>query len=242
MMKCIAIDDEPLALELIEDFCSRIDFLDLISICSNAIEAINELNKGLIDLIFVDINMPQISGLDLVKSLSNPPIVIFTTAYSQHAAAGFDLDAIDYLVKPIPFNRFLKAVNKAREIFIARNTKPVQPEFAEKTTEKPTYLVLKVEYSTIKIELKDILYFEGVKDYIKVVVKGKTKSYLSRISLKAMLEKLPPKDFIRVHKSYIVSLAAFEKIERDRIIIGEKFIPIGESYKKSFYRMLENMQ
>lgn len=242
MMKCIAIDDEPLALELIEDFCSRIDFLELISICSNAIEAINELNKGLIDLIFVDINMPQISGLDLVKSLSNPPIIIFTTAYSQHAAAGFDLDAIDYLVKPIPFNRFLKAVNKAREIFIARNTKPVQPEFAEKTIEKPTYLVLKVEYSTVKIELKDILYFEGVKDYIKVVVKGKTKSYLSRISLKAMLEKLPPKDFIRVHKSYIVSLAAFEKIERDRIIIGEKYIPIGESYKKSFYRLLENMQ
>lgn len=239
-MNCIAIDDEPLALELIEDFCSRIDYLELVSTCSNAIEAMDAMQKYTIELIFVDINMPQISGLELVKSLSNSPIVIFTTAYSQHAATGFDLDAIDYLVKPIPFDRFLKAVNKAKEIYQARK-KPLNVEIKNETESKPKYIVLKVEYSTVKIELADILYIEGVKDYVKVVVRGKSKSYLSRISMKAITEKLPTEEFIRVHKSFIVSLAAFEKIERDRIIIGEKYIPIGETYKKDFYALIEKM-
>lgn len=240
-MKCIAIDDEPLALELIEDFCSKVEYLELVSTCTSAIEGIHLLDKHQIDLIFVDINMPRISGLDLVKSLSKPPIVIFTTAYSQHAATGFDLDAVDYLVKPIPFGRFLKAVNKAKEIFEARNSKMNLPEAQGKLNEKPTYLILKVDYNTVKIELKDLLYIEGVKDYVKLVVKGKSKSYLSRISMKAILDKLPSKDFIRVHKSYVVALAAFEKIENNRIVIGEKYIPIGEVYKQGFYTLLENM-
>ena len=239
-MKCIAIDDEPLALELVEDFCSRIEFLELVSTCSNAIEAMDTLQNSTIDLIFVDINMPQISGLNLVKSLSKPPLVIFTTAYSQHAAMGYDLDAIDYLVKPIPFDRFLKAVYKAKEIYLARS-KPQPEQHAKPPSGKQKFIALKVDYSIVKIDLKDILYIEGVKDYIKVVLRGVSNSYLSRISMKAIIEKLPPEEFIRVHKSYIVALAAFEKVERDRIIIGKKYIPVGEAYKKDFYALLDNM-
>jgi two-component system, LytTR family, response regulator len=214
--------------------------LELVSSCSNAIDAMETLNNETIDLIFVDINMPRISGLDFVRSLSNPPIVIFTTAYSQHAATGFDLDAIDYLVKPIPFNRFLKAVNKANEINQARN-KPQAVLNVMPLANKQTFIVLKVGYCTIKIELDDILYIEGVKDYVKVVVRGKSKSHLPRISMKVMMEKLPKGDFIRVHKSYIIALAAFDKIERDRVIIGKKYIPIGEFYRKDFYSLLDNI-
>jgi DNA-binding LytR/AlgR family response regulator len=240
-MKCLAIDDEPLALELIEDFCSRVKYLELVSTSTSAIEAIELLNIHTLDLIFVDINMPRISGLELVKSLSKPPIVIFTTAYSQYAATGYDLDAIDYLVKPISFDRFLKAVNKAKEIHEARYNKPAHPSPNKRTSEKPTILILKVEYSTVKIELKDILYIESVKDYAKVVVRGRTKSYFSRISLKAIMEKLPHDNFCRIHKSYIIALSALEKIENNRIIIGEKYIPIGGFYKKDFYTFLESM-
>jgi two-component system LytT family response regulator len=238
-VRCIAIDDEPLALELIEDFCKRINFLEMVTTCTSAVEALDFLNKQAIDLVFVDINMPQVSGFDFVKSLSNPPIIVFTTAYSEHAAKGFDLDAIDYLVKPIPFDRFLKAVCKANEIFEARNMKTASELPGGKVSEKPKFLLIKVGYSTVKITLEDILYIEGVKDYIKIVVKDKSKSFLPRITMTAIMERLPANDFIRVHKSFIISLSNMERIENNGIIIAGNHIPIGEQYKNSFYAAIE---
>jgi two-component system, LytTR family, response regulator len=238
-VRCIAIDDEPLAIELIVDFCRRVNFLEMVTTCSNAVEAMDILNKQSIDLVFVDINMPQVSGLDFVKSLSNPPLIIFTTAYSEHAAKGYDLDAIDYLVKPVPFDRFLKAVNKAYEIFEARNKKTKTELQISPASEKPKFLLIKVGYSTVKINPDDILYIEGVKDYIKIVVKDNPKSYLPRITMTSIMEKLAGNDFVRVHKSFIVSLPNMERIEYNMIIIAGKQIPIGEQYKEGFYSLIE---
>jgi two-component system, LytTR family, response regulator len=238
-VRCIAIDDEPLALELIEDFCKRINFLEMVTTCTSAVEAMDLLSKQAIDLVFVDINMPQVSGLDFVKSLSNPPIIIFTTAYSEHAAKGFDLDAIDYLVKPIPFERFLKAVYKANEIFEARNKKTATLLSGQLTSGNPKFLLIKVGYSTVKINLEDILYIEGVKDYIKIVVKDMPKSFVPRITMTAIMERLPADNFVRVHKSFIVSLSHMERIENNGIIISGKHIPIGEQYKNSFYSIID---
>jgi two-component system LytT family response regulator len=238
-VKCIAIDDEPLALEVIEDFCKRVNFLEMVTTCTSAVEAMNLLNKQAIDLIFVDINMPQVSGLDFVKSLSTSPLIIFTTAYSEHAANGFDLDAIDYLIKPVPFDRFLKAVNKAFEVFEARKKKASGESQLKPIGEKLKFLLIKDGYSTIKINPDDILYIEGVKDYIKIAVKNNPKSYLPRITMTAIMERLTGNDFVRVHKSFIVSLPNMERIENNRIIIAGKQIPIGEQYKEFFFSVIE---
>jgi len=238
-MKCIAIDDEPLALELIEDFCSRIEYLKLAKTFTSAIEAMEFLKDESIDLIFVDIKMPRVTGIDFVKSILQPPIIIFTTAFSEYALTGFDLNAVDYLVKPIPFDRFFKAVNKANEIFTSRNKKSISNPIVEKSN-TTDFIIVNVEYSTVKINLIDIKYIEGVKDYVKIVVENKAKSILTRITMKKIIEKLPSKEFIRVHRSFIVSLSKIEKIERNRIVFGEKRIPISEQYKVNFYNIIDN--
>jgi two-component system, LytTR family, response regulator len=238
-MKCIAIDDEPLALDLIEDFCSRIEYLNLVKTFTSAIEAMDFIKNESIDLIFVDIKMPRITGIDFVKSMLQPPIIIFTTAFTEYALTGFDLNAVDYLVKPIPFDRFFKAVNKANEIFTSRNKKPLSNTILEKSNTND-FIIVNVEYCTVKINLKDIKYIEGVKDYVKIVVENKTKSILTRITMKKIIEKLPSKEFIRVHRSFIVSLSKIEKIERNRIVFGEKRIPISEQYKVNFYNIIDS--
>lgn len=243
-MNCLAIDDEPLALNIIEEFCSKIDFLHLIKKCTSAFEAIKVLNTQTIDLIFLDIHMPDITGLDFFKSLPNPPMVIFTTAYSEFALDGFELHAVDYLVKPIPFDRFLKAVNRAYELYSLRNTEnreiqqsPGQPEPVVHDVinagPEPNFLLIKVEYSTVRVEFQDILYIEGLKDYIKIYTTGKM--LLTKSTMKNIQSRLPDKLFFRVHKSFIVSFDHIRKIENNRIVIQEKYIPIGEQYKEDFY-------
>jgi DNA-binding LytR/AlgR family response regulator len=237
-MNCLAIDDEPLALNVIQEFCSKISSINLVGTCSNAVDATRIINEQKIDLIFLDINMPHLTGLDFIKTLVNPPLIIFTTAYSEHALEGFELNAVDYLVKPIPFERFLKALNKAQELYKLRNQKVT----VDATTEnhqsvKKNYMMVKVEYSMVRVDFKDIKYIEGVKDYLKIVLPGK--SLLAKSTMKNMEEKLPPEQFIRVHKSYIVSIPNIEKIERNRIIYGDKYIPVGDLYKDEFYRILD---
>jgi DNA-binding LytR/AlgR family response regulator len=238
-MNCLAIDDEPLALNVIKDFCKKISYLHLVGTCTSAAEAIKFLSQHEINLVFLDIHMPHISGLEFIKSLSSPPLVIFTTAFTEHALQGFELSAVDYLVKPIPFERFLKAVNKAYELINLRN-KNVLAASQTSNGSLSGYLMVKVEYSTVKLNFNDIIYIEGLKDYIKIYTGGRpilTKSTMINIE-----EKLPSEHFIRVHKSYIVSVSKISKIENNRIIFGEKRIPVGNRYKINFSNMIKKYQ
>lgn len=234
MMKCLIIDDEPLAVELLEDFVSKVPALMLVASCSNAIEASTILQTNEVDLIFTDIEMPDFSGIEFVKSLDVKPLFIFTTAYSHYAVEGFNLNAVDYLVKPIPFHRFLKAVNRAQELFLLKNeeTKP-----KVQTVDSPSFIFVKSEYENIKLNFDDIKYFEGLKDYIKIVSTSH-KPILTLSNFKKIEEKLPVDTFIRVHRSYIVSLKYINSVQRNRILIDGFRIPIGQNYKDEFIRRI----
>jgi len=237
-MNCIAVDDEPLALALIEDFSKKIPFLNFIKSCKNAFEAIDVIQKEKIDLIFLDINMPDVSGIELIKNIDNKPFVIFTTAYSEYAVEGFELNAVDYLVKPFLFERFFKAVNKAYELFNLKNKK--QPiKVVESNSTVQDFIFVKADYSSIKIFLKDILYLEGLKDYVKIHTVEK--KLLTLITMKKIEEKLPSSNFIRVHRSFIVALDKIESIQRNRIIINNVRIPVGNSYKEDFYKRIDEI-
>jgi DNA-binding LytR/AlgR family response regulator len=236
-MNCLAIDDEPLALSIVKDFSSKIEFINLIACCTNPIEAITLINQQNIDLIFLDIQMPNITGLEFIRSLKNPPLVIFTTAYPKYALDGFELNATDYLVKPFSFERFLRSVNKAYEIVNLRRNKTYQP-VANEPLKQEKYIMVRVEYSTVKVDLGQILYVEGLKDYIKIYT-GK-KPLLTKSTMKNIEEKLPSEQFVRVHKSFIINLGKIESIENNRIIMQEKYIPIGNQYKNAFYDLLNS--
>jgi len=235
-MNCITVDDEPLALDLMEDFIKKVPFLNLVKKCKNAIEAIEVLHKEKIDLIFLDIHMPNISGIDFISSLENKPGFIFTTAYTNYAIEGFDLNAIDYLVKPIPFDRFLKAVNKAYDYHTKIN-RSVNSSLSDKQ-DKKDYIFVKADYQTVKINFRDIQYIEGLKDYIKIYTSA-VKPVLTLMSLKSLEEKLPQNDFIRIHRSYIVPIGKIDSIRRSRIRIGDKQIPVGENYKERFFNRVD---
>ncbi|KJD35970.1 chemotaxis protein CheY [Tamlana sedimentorum] len=235
-MSCIIIDDEPLALELLEDFISKIEFLDLVASCSNGFEATNILRNNKVDLIFTDIEMPNFSGIDIIKSLDYNPHFIFTTAYSHYAVEGFNLNAIDYLVKPIPFHRFLKSATRAQSIIDNEKQEPTVLKIEKQPTEQD-FIFVKSEYENLKVNINDIKYIEGLKDYIKIYT-NKDKPILTLNSLKNFEEKLSH-NFIRVHKSYIVSLNHIHSVQRNRIIIDEKWIPIGVSYKTEFLKRID---
>ena len=238
-MNCIAVDDELLALNVIKDFCSRIPFLNLIETCSNAMDAIKLINKHEIDLIFLDIQMPYITGVEFCKSLGTTysPLIIFTTAYSDHALEGFELNAVDYLIKPIPFERFFQSVNKAYELIELRKKKtPSHVIYKDTNAEQPGYLMIKCEYTTVKIIFKNIIYIEGLKDYIKIFTEEKM--FLTKSTMKNIEAKLPNNIFMRVHKSFIVSLPKINKLENNRIIFGDKRIPVGDQYKKTFHNLI----
>ncbi len=237
-MNCLAIDDEPLALNIVKEFSSKIEFINLVATCTNPIEAIKIINQREIDLIFLDIQMPNITGLEFIRSLKNPPLVIFTTAYPNYALDGFELNATDYLVKPFSFERFLRSVNKAYEIISLRKNKAPHADLRQEAASPEKFLMIKVEYSTVKVDLQQIIYVEGLKDYIKIYI-GK-KPLLTKSTMKNIEEKLPSDQFIRVHKSFIVAFSKIESIENNRIIIGEKYIPIGNQYKSSFYSVLDS--
>ncbi len=234
VLNCIAIDDEPSSLKIIREYCSRIQSVNLIGTFINPYEAISTLNNNQVDLIFLDIVMPQISGQEFLKTLYNPPMVVFATAYKEYAVEGFENDAVDYLVKPFAFDRFLKAVNKAFQLLRFKN--PVAPSNEESPAVSHGFLMVKVEYTTIRVNLNDILYIEGLKDYVKIHTEGK--HILTKTTMKNIIEKLPSEAFLRVHKSYIISLDKIDMIENSRIVIGNQRIPIGESYRSSFYEVI----
>lgn len=239
-MNCIIVDDEPLAVELIESFVQKVPQLNLVGMFNNAIDAMQSINSNSVDLVFLDIQMPNITGIEFAKSLKHPPLIIFTTAYSNYAVEGFNLDAVDYLVKPIPFDRFLKAVNKASELYNLKKQKPaIENPKPEQHGLSEKYIMVKADYSLLRVDLDKILYIEGLKDYLKIFIEGR-KAILTISSFKNIESKLPSEYFIRVHRSYIVSLPKIESIQRHRIKINKELIPIGDIYKSNFYNKIED--
>jgi DNA-binding LytR/AlgR family response regulator len=235
MIRCLAIDDEMLALDLLEDNIKKVPFLELVKTCRNAIEALEILRTQSIDLIFLDIQMPDISGIQMLKSLHHKPLVIFTTAFSNYATEGFDLDVIDYLLKPYSFERFLKAVNKAHEHMDLLVRASTQANTKEPGTSQ-NFLFVKADYKLYKINLKDILYIEGLKDYVKIYVGEKP--IVTQMSMKALEEKLPPHEFIRVHRSFIVAFNKIDFIQKQILTIGKKEIPISEHYRDQLFKII----
>ena len=218
-MTAIAIDDEPIALDIIRSHASKVPFVDLNAAFTNAFEAISYLQANKIDLIFLDIKMPDINGIDFLKSLTKPPMVIFTTAYTEHAVQSFELDAVDYLLKPFSLSRFLKACNKAHELFNLRS---------QKQEAKTEYIFVKDGYEQIKVNLDEICYVEASGNYTQIQLKDKLLS--SRITINDLAELLPKTDFIRCHRAFIVAKNKVSKFDRSQIWIGDKIIPIGATY------------
>jgi DNA-binding LytR/AlgR family response regulator len=232
MMKCVAVDDEPLALRIIEDFVQKIPYLELTATSSSAIEAGERLKQQPVDLMFLDINMPHLNGVDFVRMTDRLPPVIFTTAYPDYALTGYELDAVDYLLKPFSFDRFYQAVSKAHDRFKMKNASlsgaPEQPS---------GYLMVRVEYSTVRIEIDDILFVEGLKDYVKIATP--TKNYVTKSSMKNVEEKLPADRFQRVHKSFIANLDKVQAFENNQLVLGSHKIPLGSNNREEFLRFLE---
>lgn len=234
MIKCIAIDDEPLALKQIVSYIDKTPFLKLVEQFESALHAVNWLSENEIDLMFVDINMPDLSGMEFVKSLQNPPKVIFTTAYSEYALEGFQVDAVDYLLKPIGYSDFLKAAQKAKERFFIRQTTNEELDSNEE------FLFIKADYKLQRINLKDIKYIEGMREYVRIYIENQS-PIMTLLSMKKLVEHLPSKDFMRVHRSFIVNLNKITTIERNRIIFDKDvYIPVSEQHKEQFQQFLDN--
>jgi len=230
-IKCIAIDDEPLALKQIATYIKKTPYLELVSTCKSAFAAMDVLANSEVDLMFVDIQMPDLTGIDFVKSLDKGQKVIFTTAYQDYAIEGFKVDALDYILKPFGYEEFLKAVNKAKAYFelVAKSSLNIDA--------KEDYLFVKSEYKIRRINLVDILYIEGLREYVKIVLKNE-KPVLSLMSLKSLEENLPSNRFMRVHRSFIVNLDEINMVERSRIIFDKTYIPVSEQYKEKFQEFL----
>ncbi len=229
MIKAIAIDDEIPALQIIEIFCSKIDFLQLEKSFNKPTDALKYINKFPVDLLFLDINMPSLSGLELYKSIKQETMVIFTTAHSDYAVEGFNLNAVDFLLKPFTFERFLQAAGKANQYYQYQNT--------SNTTTQNNFIYIRADYSLVKIDINDIILVEGLDDYLKIYLVSQ-KPVVARMTIKSILEKLPTNNFIRVHRSYIVAFDKIKSIRGKIISIAEEDIPIGSSYEENFLKLL----
>jgi len=232
-IKCIAIDDEPLALKKIVAYIEKVPFLELVTECRSALEAMSIMSNNKIQLLFIDINMPELNGLEFVKSLTFKPFVVFTTAYSEYAIEGFQVEAVDYLLKPISFGNFLKAANKVKNLIeLSTNNQKDGIKTAD------NHLFVKSEYKLIRIELDDIKYIESQHEYVKIHLIN-NKHVMTKLSLKSIEELLPMNQFMRVHRSYIVNLKRITVIERNSIVFdGNLYISIGEQYKEKFQKYI----
>ena len=229
MLKCAIIDDVPLAIDVVEAHLQRVEGAEIVAKCTNPIEALNVLSTQDVDLVFLDIQMPNLSGLELINTLDNPPQFILTTAYPQYALDGFELNAVDYLVKPIAFKRFLKAFTRAQEL---HKLKFNESKGNSQEDVKRKYIFVKSEYENVKIGIEDITYIEGLGEYIKIHTFQSNKPILTLMNFKGILDKLPHSNFIRIHRSYIISIDRIDLLQKAKVVIGEKRIPIGETYKK----------
>ncbi|MBZ5855634.1 LytR/AlgR family response regulator transcription factor [Flavihumibacter profundi] len=242
IIQCIAVDDEALSLDLLVDNIRQVPFLKLVGTAKNALEVINLLKEKTIDLIFLDIMMPGLSGMQLAANLKGKTKIIFLTAYNNFALESYTVQAIDYLLKPVSFERFLEASMKALDTFTVRSTTP--PDATLKPSDNQKYLYVNVEYNMVKIEVSDIFMVEGFKDYVKIHIQSQKRPVIARISLKLLEEKLMPFDFLRIHKSYIVALNRIDAIHKSFVKLGELEIPVSGHYKEelmhriSYYNIL----
>lgn len=227
MIRCVIVDDEPMAREILKVYVSNNQDLELVASCKNAKETLAVLQTERVDLLFLDIQMPDITGMKLAKSLENPPLIVFTTAYDKYAVEGYEVNAIDYLLKPIAPDRFNKAVEKVKTFI----------ELTKKNgDDNDDFMFVRADYQDVKIRFADILYIEGLKDYVKIVTPEK--KIITLTNIKGMLSRLPQEQFVRIHKSYIVSLAKVESIKGNEVCIAGKTIPIGQTFKDDFRKMM----
>ena len=228
MIKCLAIDDEPLALEQLANYIKKIPFLELVARCQSALDAREIMECEVIDAIFCDINMPDLNGMDFVKSLAVPPMVVFTTAYSEYAVEGFKVDAVDYLLKPFGLADFQRAANKVKARYDLMNTAVVS------TVDEDNAIFLKTEYKVVRLSISDIRYVEGMSEYLKIHVEGQPRPLIVLLSMKKLEERLP-KSFMRIHRSYIINLKKIQEVNKNRVIMDrDTWLPIGDNYKEQF--------
>ena len=234
MIKVLAIDDEPLALQQLVSYIQKVSFLQLVGQCQSALEAKAILNREPVDAVFCDINMPDLNGMDFVKSLAAPPLIVFTTAYSEYAVEGFKVNAVDYLLKPFGLDDFRRAANRLKERL---ETSPVAVPVAEmpqSNAEEDDTIFIKTDYKVVKIAISDIRYIEGMSEYLKIHLEGQSKPLVTLLSMKKMEEYLPP-SFMRIHRSYIVNLKRIQEVNKNRVIMdADTYLPIGDNYKEAF--------
>lgn len=241
MIRCLVVDDEPLALNILEDYITKMPFLQLVKATTNPIEALTLVQSSEADLVFLDVQMPELTGIQFLKIANGKAKVILTTAYPQYALEGYELDVVDYLLKPIAFDRFYKAVQKAQGILNPSATTTAPPVPATVAMPQQDFLsdfiFVKTEHKIQKVYLHDILFIEGLKDYISIFTTSER--IITLQNMKKMEDALPEKHFIRVHRSYIVSLDKIDSIERSRIFIGDKIIPVGDTYRDDFFKIID---
>jgi len=227
MIIAIAVDDEPPALKVVENFCEKVGFIDLVKTFTKPYEAVKYLGKFPADLLFLDIRMPSVSGIDICRLIPQDTMVIFTTAFSEYAVEGFNLNAVDYLLKPFTYERFMQAANKAQDFY---------KFYHQQESALQQYMFVRADYSLVKVMLEDILYVEGLDDYLKIYLADR-KPIIARMTMKAMMDKLPVKDFVRVHRSFIVPLKRIERLRNKSLLVAGKEIPVGSSYEEDFNRV-----
>lgn len=231
MIRCLAIDDEPLALQQLAAYIKKVSFLELAAQCQSALEARQFLEQETVDAIFCDINMPDLNGMDFVKSLVSPPLVVFTTAYAEYAIEGFKVNAVDYLLKPFGLQDFQRAANRLKERMVSTN--------ATTPTPSDDTIFVKTEYRIVKVKIADIRYVEAMSEYLKLHVEGEAKPIITLLSMKKMEERLPDY-FMRVHRSYIVNLNKIQEVNKNRVIMdSDTYLPIGDMYKETFQQYLD---
>ena len=230
MIRCLAIDDEPLALQQIAAYINKVPFLELAAQCHSALEARQFLSDDRVDAIFCDINMPDLNGMDFVKSLTAPPLVVFTTAYSEYAIEGFKVNAVDYLLKPFGMQEFMRAANRLQERLSIPASAPAETDDT---------LFLKTDYRIVKVDIPDIRYVEAMSEYLKVWIEGEAKPIITLLSMKKMEERLPD-NFMRIHRSYIINLDKIQEVNKNRVIMNaDTYLPIGDLYKEAFQAYLD---
>ena len=229
MIRVLAIDDEPLALQQLAKYIEKIPFLELVAECQSALEARAIMEEEMIDAVFVDINMPDLNGMDFVRSLAAPPLVVFTTAYSEYAVEGYKVNATDYLLKPFGLDDFKRAANKVKAQYDLMNTATVS------TVDEDDALFLKTEYKVVRIDVKSIRYVEGMSEYLRIYLDGQAKPLIVLLSMKKLEERLPSNTFMRVHRSYIINLKKIQEVNKNRVVMdADTYIPIGDMYKEAF--------
>ena len=237
MIRTLAIDDEPLALQQLSSYIKKIPFLELVAECQSAFDAKKIMDEEVIDAIFIDINMPDLTGMDFVRSLAVPPIVVFTTAYSDYAVDGYKVDAVDYLLKPFGLDEFQRAANKVK-----RQYELLRQEQAEiSTVDDDDSLFLKTEHKVVRVKVEDIRYIEGMSEYLKIHLQDQPKPIIVLLSMKKIEERLPAKTFMRVHRSYIINLRKIHEVNKNRVILdSETYIPIGDLYREQLNKYIES--